>query len=61
MFALSRSLPIATVRSMNEGEKYYVYPGVNILANAPINIVEINKHFGKTWKGIRKIQHLRAS
>ena len=32
--------------------------GVDILPHAPINIVEINKHFGKRWKVIMKIQHL---
>ena len=32
--------------------------GVDILPHARINIVETNKHFGKRWKGIRKIQHL---
>ena len=35
--------------------------GVDILPHAPINIVETNKHFGKRWKGIRKIQHLSAT
>ena len=29
-------------------------PGLNILALAPIIIVEINKQFDKSWKGIRK-------
>ena len=33
-------------------------PGVDILPHAPINIVETNKHLGKRWKGIRKIQYL---
>ena len=33
------------------------FSGVDILPHAPINIVETNKHFGKRWKGIRKIQH----
>ena len=31
---------------------------IDILPHAAINIVETNKHFGKRWKGIRKIQHL---
>ena len=38
--------------------KSYLDTGVNILAHAPINIVETNKHFGKRWKVIMKIQHL---
>ena len=47
------------------GGDYYIHPyvevGVNILAHAPINIVETNKHFGKRGKGIiRKLQHLWA-
>ena len=32
--------------------------GVDILALALINIVEINKQYDETWKGIRKIRHL---
>ena len=31
--------------------------GVDILAFPQINIVEINKQFDETWKGIRKIRH----
>ena len=38
-------------------ERSKLQAGVDILAFAPINIVEINKQFDKTWKGIRKIQH----
>ena len=33
------------------------YSGVDINALAPIIIVEINKQFDKTWKGIRKIRY----
>ena len=32
-----------------------------MLALAPIIIVEINKQFDKTWKGIRKIRHFLNS
>ena len=37
------------------------YPGIDILANAPIIIVEVNQQIGKTWKVtrdfFRKILH----
>ena len=32
-----------------------IQAGVDMLALAPIIIVEINKQFGETWKVIRKI------
>ena len=35
--------------------------GVDILSHALINIVETNKHDGKRWKDIRKIQHFGAT
>ena len=38
-------------------EKEALNTGVYILPHASINIVETNKHFGKRWKGIRKVQH----
>ena len=41
-----------------EAIKVFIYIGVNILALLPIIIVEINKQFDKSWKGIRKIRHL---
>ena len=34
-----------------------LFAGVDIFVLAPINIVEINKQFDKTWKGVRKIRH----
>ena len=36
---------------------YFSGAGVDILPHVSINIVETNKHFGKRWKGIRKIKH----
>ena len=41
-----------------EAIKVFIYIGVNILALLPIIIVEINKQFDKSWKGIRKMRHL---
>ena len=49
---------IAHDSDKNSKKCWSLHAGVNILAHAPINIVETNKHFGKRWKGIRKIQHL---
>ena len=39
------------------GGGYLKCSGVDIFAHLTINIVENNKHFGKRWKAIRKIQH----
>ena len=33
-------------------------PGVSILPHSPINFLETNKQFDKSWKGIRRIRHL---
>ena len=44
-------------KGVKEARKEGALAGVDILALAPINIVEINKQFDETWKGIRKIRH----
>ena len=32
--------------------------GMNIIALAPIIIIEINKQFDKSWQGLRRISHV---